>query len=290
MKINQLLNQSGFFVKQCLHTGISLAKVIVRLHRKTALPGAKEDSCILLGNGPSLKTSLDQNPDFFRKHPLICVNSFSLTNEYTELKPSYCVILDPGFWMSSESVVINTVQSLIEKTSWPLIIMIPREARRSALFSGLEKQNNNIKVIYFNYTVFKGFTKISHFFYKRNIAMPQSQNVLVAALFLGINIGYKNIYLFGADHTWHENLHIDENNVLCVKHIHFYEKEEKVSYVPFYKSLHSKAVFRMDEIFLLFTKTFHGYVALDKYAKSRGCIIYNASKISFIDAFKRIKL
>jgi hypothetical protein len=120
--------------------------------------------------------------------------------------------------------------------------------------------------------------------------MPQSQNVLVAAIFLGINMSFKKIYVFGADHSWHEHLHVNEENILCLKHIHFYENEENVSFVPFYKGAHLKETFSVAEIFATWAKVFNGYSALNHYANSRGCKIYNASEVSFIDAFERIKI
>jgi hypothetical protein len=46
----------------------------------------------------------------------------------------------------------------------------------------------------------------------------------------------------------------------------------------------------MDEIFAIWAKTFYGYIAMDSYARSRNASIYNASEVSFIDAFKRVKL
>jgi hypothetical protein len=290
MGIEKTYNGFSRFALNTINTCISLLKIMVRSQKGISLPQAKEDSCIVLGNGPSLNTSFLKHPDFFKKYPLVCVNSFSVTDRYTELKPAYYVMLDPGFWLGTGDLVTNTINALRAKTSWPLKLLVPPEAKKSSTFLNLESENPNIKICYFNYTVFKGFENIGHFFYKKNLAMPQSQNVLVASIFLSVNIGFKNIYLFGADHSWHQQLHVNEENVLCFKNVHFYESEEKVSYKPFYKGVHITETFRMDEAFVAFGKTFYGYFLLEKYAKSVNATIYNASEISFIDAFKRIKL
>ena len=274
-----------------MNTFISLVKVLLLSKFRTKLPQATENTCIVLGNGPSLNDSLQKHPDFFKKHPLICVNSFSVTELYTQLQPTYYVILDPGFWLSNNDLINNTIDCIKKKTTWPVHLLVPPQAAKSELFAQLENQNPNIKINYFNYTVFKGFNAIAYYFYKRNLAILQSQNVLVASLFLAVNIGFKNIYLFGADHTWHQTLHVNDENVLCVKHVHFYESEEKINYTPFYKGLHKKdETFKMHEILITLGKTFYGYIAINEYAKHQNCIIYNTSEISFIDAFERIKL
>lgn len=277
-------------INQFFQTILSLGKVLIKSKTGINLPVAPSKTCIVLGNGPSLKTSLNNHPLFFTKHPLVCVNSFSTTEEYTLLKPSFYVILDPGFWFSDKPVVTSTVNSLINKTSWNVYLLIPQIARQSKLFSELEKQNPNIKITYFNYTVYKGFRKTGNWLYKNNLAMPQSQNVMVASLFLALNIGFRKIYLTGADHSWHETLMVNDENIVCAKHLHFYEGVEKPKYVPFYKGMHLNETFTMTEIFATFSKIFLGYMNVNEYTKYKHAKIYNASEISFIDAFERIKI
>jgi hypothetical protein len=120
--------------------------------------------------------------------------------------------------------------------------------------------------------------------------MPQSQNVMVASIFLSLNIGFKNTYIVGADHSWHQTLHLDDTNILCIKDTHFYEDEEKVKYRPFNKGTHLKETFKLHEIFTAWAKVFYGYIALEEYSKYKNCKIYNASEVTFIDAFERKKL
>lgn len=281
---------SGSFLKKCSDTLISLGKVVLRSKAGTRLPAATSDTCVILGNGPSLQQSMDAHPDFFKSHDLLCVNSFSVTKEYTELKPSYYVMLDPGLWLGDHETAKKTFECIRTTTSWPLTLYIPVSASDQGIFKELARANPNIRVVFFNYTVYKGFQNLGYWLFRRNLAMPQSQNVLVASLFLAVNMRYKNVYLFGADHTWHQNLHVDDNNMLCLKDVHFYEQEEKASYRPFYKGAHLTETFTMHEILATFSKVFIGYFVLNEYAKSRGCTIYNASDVSFIDAFKRIKI
>ncbi len=290
MSVEKNYKSASNFFSQCINTSVSLAKILLISKRKNKLPKATSENCIVLGNGPSLKQSLEKHIDFFKKHSLICVNSFSITEEYVILKPSHYVILDSGFWKSEAETIIESLNAIKTKTSWEINLFVPQMAAKSGRFEQLCKENKNIKLHYFNYTVFKGFENIAHYFYSKNLAMPQAQNVLVASLFLGINMGFQKIILVGADHTWHQTLHLNDKNEVCVKHTHFYEQEEKLNYVPFYKGAHSKEIFRMDELFFTWAKVFWGYLMLNDYAKKQKVKILNASEISFIDAFERIKL
>jgi hypothetical protein len=290
MSIEKTYKSTGNIFTKCVNSCLSLAKIILISKFGKKFPKATSDSCIVLGNGPSLKQSLEKHPDFFKQHPLVCVNSFSVTDEYTILKPLYYVILDYSFWKSEAEIIVKSLDAIKTKTTWELNLFVPQLSAKSKRFEALVEQNKNIKLHYFNYTVFKGFDGLAHFFYAKNLAMPQSQNVLVASLFVAINTGFKKIYLVGADHTWHQTLYVNEQNQVCVKHVHFYEKEEKVNYVPFYKGGHTKEVFRMDEILHTWAKVFWGYLMLNKYAKSKGVQIVNASEVTFIDAFEQIKL
>lgn len=291
MSLERIYTSFTEFVSNCVNTGISLLKIIFSSRFNIRLPHANANSCVVLGTGPSLSQSLSKHPDFFRKQALVCVNRFCLSKEYTELKPSYYVMLDPGFWLNMEDEGIKkTLNTIIEQTNWELRLLLPQKAKHSAWVKQIEQRNAKIKISYFNYTVFKGFTGIAHRIYAKNLAMPQSQNVLVAAIFLTINLDFKKIYVVGADHNWHENLHINEQNQLCVKDVHFYENESKVSYRLFYKDAEHRKTFTMHEILFTFSKAFYGYQSLKKYADFRQVSVYNASEISFIDAFERVKI
>lgn len=290
MSTEKIYKNIVLFTTQFINTFISILKVFVVSKYKTSLPHPKKQSCIVLGNGPSLNESFQKHPDFFKKHPLLCVNGFSITKEFVELKPSYYVMLDPSFWGNNREDVKEIITAIITKTTWELTILIPHKAKKSKLIQQIEVLNTYIKINYFNYTVFKGFYTIAKLFYKNNLAMPQSHNVLVASLFICINMRFKNIYLFGGDHTWHQNLLINEVSQLCIRDVHFYENENKINYRLFYSDTNQKKIFKMHEIFSVWSKVFYGYELIQEYAKSCNTKIYNTSEITFIDAFERMDL
>jgi hypothetical protein len=290
MSVEKSYKEASGFLNQFTNTCISILKVLLRSKFFLKLPEADQKSCVILGNGPSLKTSINNHETFLKSHSLFCVNSFAMSEAYTEFKPQQYVILDNSFWESDGKIILDTLDALNTKTTWPLKLYLPSIAAGSSKFNTLAKKNPNIQIHYYNYTVFKGFTGISNWFFSKNLGMPQSQNVLVASIFIAINSGFKEIFLVGADHTWHENLHVDEKNVLCLKDVHFYDNEIKTNYVPFKKGMDLKETFKVHEIFATWSKTFYGYIILEKYAAYKKCKIYNTSEVTFIDAFERKKL
>lgn len=278
------------FVNNSVNTALSVLKILFQSKFNTRLPQAQENRCIVLANGPSLKTSLEQHPDFFRKHPLVVVNTFSITETFTQLKPKYYVILDPFFWKGKTPVILNTIKALEEKTSWDMVLLVPQHALKTPIFTELQAKNKHIRVQRFNYTVFKGFQSVAHWFYRKNLAMPQSHNVSIASLFLAVNMGFKEVFLVGADHTWHENLHVNEENILCTRDVHFYDNAPVTTYQPFLKEGRPDETQKTYEFFWIWSRTFLGYWLVNDYAVYHHCKIWNASEVSFIDAFERYKI
>ncbi len=268
-------------------SALKIAAVAKRAPNLKAMKNASNPKCVVLGSGPSLKQAMAQRGREANTSYL-AVNTFVFSESFELMQPEFYVVLDPGMWLSDAETPMKTMEMLKQKTTWNMVLLIPYSARKSRFATELSK-HSYIQVQFVNYVVCKGFESVMHYFFRKNLAMPQSQNVLVAALFLATNIGYGEIELWGADHDWHKTLFVDDQNVVCVKQIHFYEQEQEVRYLPFYKGLHVKETFRMDEIFFAWAKVFHGYHVVRNYATSRGVTIRNATPGSFVDAFERIK-
>jgi len=291
LAVEKTYKRFASFVSQSINTSLSVLKILLQSTFGLRLPVTSNNKCFVLANGPSLKKSLEQHTALFKNHPLICVNTFAMTAEFTELKPMYYVMLDPFFWEIKNETTTATFNALEKRTDWLLYLMVPKHALKQPVLLGLQKKNPNIQITPFNYTVFKGFPSIAHWFYKKNLAMPQSLNVSITALFLGVNLGFKDVILVGADHTWHENLHMSDDNILHTKVTHFYENDNEIKYVPFYKGGHKeKGTQKAHEFFDIWSRTFYAYMLINNYAVYHQCTISNASDVSFIDAFKRIKL
>jgi hypothetical protein len=250
--------------------------------------------CIILGNGPSLKESLQskKNYEFIISKPKFCVNSFPITDEFFKLKPEFLVFMDPFFWAENLSEpyiteVIN-IKENIKKADWNITIIMPIHAKKWNFFIDILSENISIKYINTDTSSENDFIKKANLF-KSNKAMPQVQNVLIACLYVGINIGFKNLYIFGADHSWHENLMIDDDNILNIKDLHFYDNMD-VKYTTAYSEADLSKIFNMHSFFYALSQKFYGYMELEKYSKLLGSKIFNASAKSYIDAFEKIKI
>ena len=146
--------------------------------------------------------------------------------------------------------------------------------------------NKHLSVVYYNKTPVEGLQAVNNFLFKLNLGMPRPYNVLVPTIFLALNMGFKSIYLFGADHSWHEEIKVDENNNVLVNHEHFYDNSAQVK--PMYH-LDGKEYY-IHDIFRKLYLAFKGYFVLKNYAETLGAKILNASEKSYIDAFDKIKI
>ena len=98
---------------------------------------------------------------------------------------------------------------------------------------------------------------------------------------------YKEIYLIGADTTWIELLHVDQNtNDVYTIDTHFYGKKK----MPLYKDSAGKIPVKLHEELYFNLNALKLYWELKDYADYAGVRVYNASEYSLIDAFERRKL
>jgi hypothetical protein len=282
------------WLKGCCDTTFS-ALLIGAFSRKVdfRLALATHTEVVLLGNGPSLTGDLELNPRLGAGRDLMCVNNFVFSEDFVRLKPSYYAVMDPFYWASEApaSVLVERerfFECLKSRTAWPMNLLLPLECR----FSEIWKQENlcantRIKVRFFNRTPVSGFKWFRNLAYAHDLGMPWSQNVLVGSAFLCVGLGFKRIYVLGADHSWHEEICVGKDNVLYLKQKHCYDAEEDVPLEPVYKPNTNEA-FKMHELFAAWSRVFLGHLQVAEYARERGVEILNASSKTYIDAFERI--
>jgi hypothetical protein len=275
------------FLSKLGGTALSLMKILILWRKPANYPKANHSACIVLGNGPSLANDLEKFKHELQRHDLLCVNGFSISDAYSELKPSYYLMLDPAFWEADAPAILRIMDALIQRTTWELHLYLPHEARKSRNLHKL-RANKHIHVHFFNYIIYSGFRSLGYRLFRMGWASPQCQNVLVAAVFHAVNSGHRSVILLGADHSWHENIVVKEDNIVYTKEVHFYDNVEQCTYIPFHTKIGARTTRTMGEISLEWSKIFNGYFVLKQYANFRGCSIYNAGTKSCIDAFPRI--
>ncbi|MFT6869711.1 MAG: hypothetical protein ACJAYY_000295 [Paraglaciecola sp.] len=247
---------------------------------------------VIIGNGPSFNDFMKNHKNFLKDKTVFCVNNFASSAYFEIIKPQFYVIADEVYWnkiVSNETLkaINKTILDLKEKVNWKLIILIPNISKNWSFFLNLPKENDNISIAYYN-NLNHDILKNRFALYKKNKAMPQCQTVLVSALFFSLNLGFKTNYLVGGDMSFHKDIIVNKNNVVCRKLSHFYGEE--TTFNPFLSYNKNNDTHRMGELFLAFSLMHNGFDEMEEYSKFLHAKIYNLGSKSFIDAFEKIEL
>ena len=267
-----------------------------KIQKFTVHAGSEDSSCSILLNGPSLTDSFANSAaiKFIASSNLMCVNSSFTESDVFQLKPNYLVFSDPCYWApdlhDDIKKQVNKILDALKKVDWQLKIFIPSAAKKWNSFIKCPEINNNIHIIYYK-TKKSRCKKILNRFceYQINKTMPSAQNVLSACIYILINAGYKKIFIFGADHSWHQSLCVNDDNIPCIQDKHFYDDQKKLKFEPIYRDAACRKIFTMRDIFKAYMTVHESYYELNEYAGFMGSKIYNSSSYSCIDAFTRYK-
>jgi hypothetical protein len=263
---------------------------ILQLRKTTSAP------CMVLGTGPSLTGSLQKNNELVKQCVAFSVNSFARSSLYEQLKPKFHIIADPAYNHKDAAkddfeYFKNDALILAEKTDWDLDILMPSYAKPWNHFQECAGKKKNIRLHYYNSIVPQGPAKSVFRLYDRGLACPSFHNVTAAALFFALFIGFKTIYLAGADHSWHKNIMVGDDNKLYRVLEHCYkESGHWQGKIPILHNIVSGHRPNIAEYFQKASLTFQSYYEIRDYAAYKNSIITNISPDSFIDAFERIKV
>ena len=277
------LDKISSFASQLGSSLASLAKVILLSKGASSHSDeGKQRSLIILGNGPSLRSTIDKEIGWLESHDLMAVNFAALSPEFIRLRPKYYVLADGIFFnsYSSNSNVRNLWETL-SHVSWPMTLLIPSKYKHLAHPFLMEARN--LKVRYFNLTPIEGFRWLSHSLFSLGLGMPRPRNVMIPSIMEAIRLGYSKIYLCGADHNWTKTLDVDNENFVVSIQPHFYEdsEEEHKRVREAYKGL------KLHDVLGSMTIAFRSYWEIADYAKKKNIEIINATPGSMIDAFPR---
>jgi len=281
----EIYNKVVAIFELLLGIGISLVSFIISPYKVLPKYSAKnENKLFILGNGPSLSDQLNFITDKREEAELICLNGFSRNSKYELLKPEVYLLIDPVFfkqdWYTYE-IAISTLLSISKKTDWELLLIVPRKWKKSESLKQLAK-NENISIGYIrNVPIVGRFNFVTNIFFKLEISTPVLQNVLIGAIFFGINRKYKEINLFGTDHTWLNDLSVDKNNEVYLKDDHF-DDVRTIKLVHVDKSP-KKAYFFINQIQIMLRE----YSVLQSYAQLMGVRIINYTVNSHIESFQK---
>ena len=251
---------------------------------KNKLKDNSTKACYILGNCLALNDALNDFTD--RKDVSLYVfNFFANQDVYFDIKPENYIFIDPCIWINTHPTLrdenalkqfFQAREKLInnlKKTDWEMNLFVSASCPKH-FFDDFPA---NIHVIRLNIVPVQGWRFVRHFLYRAGLGLPNPINVSIAAIYSAINLGYKNIYLYGLNHSWMLDFRVDEQNRLYTEDSHFYKNKIKRYYLP--KGALEKSLRCMAD-------AFSGHQMLEEYSQSRDCKIYNRTKGSFVDAYE----
>lgn len=234
----------------------------------------------IMGNGPSLRTNLDNNLELLERSDTLAVNFAANTPEFRIVRPKYYVLADPHFFRNISDKNVAALSESLKAVDWRMTLFVPAKSRRSV---ARMIDNPMVSVEGFNFLAAEGWKWLEQFMFRLRLGMPRPRNVLIPSIMIGIWLGYKKIYILGADHSWLKTLDVDSDNRVVSVQPHFYKEDshevERINRTYLDLKLH--------QVLESMTIAFASYHKINAYASRCGITIINATPGSFIDAFPR---
>lgn len=277
MKASEFASKLGNTLKSVVKMAVSSRPV--RLHHP--ISAERRRTLIVLANGPSLNKTLSESADTLKRNDCLSVNFAPLSNIFFDIRPRFHVLADPLFFSKEPPVNVEELYNKLARVVWPMTLLIPHNFRNR--INQAVSNNPNISIVFFNFVGLEGFEWFENMAYNTRLGMPRPRNVLIPAIMCGIWLGYKRIYITGADHSWMQTISVDENNNVISVQPHFYkdDKKEQQRVDTTYRN------YRLHDIVHSFYVAFRSYHLLQRYAQKKGVEIINSTPGSFIDAFPR---
>lgn len=179
--------------------------------------GSNEKELQIIVNGPSLlkhKDKIDYNRD------TMVVNGYIDTDLANILIPKWYVLTDPAYFNDENKVFLTKIEKYCVNHGVKVI----------SQHSNRKRWNKKDFTDYYLYTILdrpimkETVDKFELECLKANMMGPWFYNVLVMAIYAGIQMGYQTIYLLGADLNFMQQLSMDKGK-LYSQDSHFYNLE-----------------------------------------------------------------
>lgn len=243
------------------------------------LPRPEKILLRILGNGNSLKSvvdSLSTDCDY------MVMNAHILHPSYSELKPRYYVLADPTFFHPNACYDgTEVLKKILAETNWKMTLFVPWEHAHDVELKSTEW----VTIQYVNQSWYFGPEQYREYLYEHNLAMPKVNNVLASSIYLAIFLGYKEVELYGVEHSWTRDLYVNKYNHTCIKDSHFFDEEEVEANVIIDGS---GRPMKFHEVLQMYADYFPAYWELRELADKHHCHIINCAPNSFIDAFEKM--
>ncbi len=278
-KASDALGIAGQSIKSIIKMALQSRCVAKGLRR--GVHGNVNRRIIIMGNGPSLAGDIERHADVLAAGPAMSVNFAANTPEFTRLRPAYYVVIDPLFFADSGDPNMQRLWDNIAAVDWPMTLIVPRRDMRR--LPKAVRQNRCLTIAGVNPVAVEGWRWLESAAYASGLGMPRPRNVLIPAIMAAVVMGYKEIYLCGADHSWLKTISVDEGNCVVSIQPHFYKDDER----ELKRQRKDYMKYPLHQILESFSIAFAAYHRMRRFAHIKGICIFNATPGSYIDAFPR---
>lgn len=247
---------------------------------------------LVLANGPSLKQSLEEiiKKNEYKSNDVITVNFMLNDDSFFIMKPKYHVISDYHLFYDSadnKTRVDDFFEKVNTQVDWSLTLFITYSLWKNKKWK-TKFTNSNLTLLPFHCIAAPESIGASYILSQMGLLGANYGSVLHHSIYIPILLGYKELFIYGADHTFFDGLCVDDNNRVCRKVTHFYDNSTEVK--PIFNSYTGeKRPYKMSYFVSEYEKVFLGHDILRYIADKKGVEIYNMTPVSLIDSYKRRK-
>jgi len=214
--------------------------------------------------------------------------NFSATQEiFDRVRPRYYALADPMFFAPDHRIekVRKLFDALNSKVTWEMTLVITTNVKSFIRFSQISNPNIKFKRVY--HVVSPGCKEERFQDYKNGDAVPFVGTVANLAVYLGIQLGYKDVELCGVDMSLFDGLCVNDKNETCTTDFHYYDGKKVVK--PYIDASTGRAM-RLDNYIDMVLKMVRSHRELAEYGHWLNVRFLNRTRGSMLDCFPRMGL
>lgn len=254
--------------------------------------GKKSEKMVVLANGPSMRNTIhqilnhgfeDMGSDFFM------MNFAANMDEFYLIKPKFFVISDPLFYNMdkyNKERVLKLYTNLNNRVDWTLNVYVQYPWIRDPKYMKIFK-NTFLNIIPLHYQIYSGIEKFRFPLMMKGLASANFGTVLQHAIHIGIVLEYKEMDLYGADHTFFDGLMVTDKNEVCRRTQHVYDSNATIE--PLYHYFTGEKIpYTMTFFLKEYAKLYEGHEIMKAFADYFNVKIVNKTKPSMLDCYSRV--
>lgn len=236
----------------------------------------KKQKVHVIANGPSANETI---PYIKPGEDVIVVNYALREKKIRQLQPKIIVIVDPAY--AQQEFAIKYLDEIYMYLNDGVV---ERVAMNTIIYQKWKEKYpiDKVEVINSRSISDKYNTVKDQIAYEKNIYAPMFQTVPIAALYVAIQEGYKEIILHGNDFNYMSKIMVDERCHLCLLDQHYYGEKRR--------DLTAEAKMDFEVELAADLRAIRGYKQVRAYAEDEGVTIYNVSMNSMLDMFEKKRI